>query len=159
MPIGKFGGRIYIPVYQNRKEVCFTTRSIQVKGHAKYTHCYDDKSIVPIKDCLYGLDDCKNDHVVLVEGVTDVWNIGTDTVCMFGKTLSDIQKRLLVKKFKTIFVLLDPDAFKQAKQIKAKLAPYRKTICLALKDKDPGELTKQEVYELLNEINKLKGKQ
>jgi len=154
MPIGDYGGRIYIPVVINGKTVSFTTRTIaDIKP--KYIHCPDHESIVPVKDCLYGIDHCKNNYVIMTEGVTDVWRIGDNSVALFGKTLSDKQLYTTVKKFTKIFIMLDPDALIQAKKIQQKLSPYRKTLIVSLKDKDPGDLTPKEMTETLKSIRRL----
>jgi 5S rRNA maturation endonuclease (ribonuclease M5) len=155
LPIGQYGGRIYIPVIQNRREVAFTTRALNAE--AKYKHSKDFVSICPINTCLYGIDDCQEDFVIVCEGVSDVWNFGANTVAIFGKSVSLEQLKVLVKQFKTIFILLDPDAYDASKKLKQKLSPYRKTINLVLKDKDPGELNIEERIELLQQIYKLKG--
>lgn len=154
MPIGDYGSRIYIPVIVNGKTVSFTTRTI-ADTKPKYIHCPDHESIVPVKDCLYGIEYCKNSHVIMTEGVTDVWKIGDDSVALFGKTLSEKQLYTTIKKFTKIFIMLDPDALPQAKKIHQKLSPYRKTLIVSLKDKDPGDLTPEEINETLKSIRRL----
>jgi DNA primase len=67
---------------------------------------------------LYGLPAALNTAgpVVVVEGVTDVWRLGTNAVAIFGKTLSMNQRDLILRHFacREIVVFLDADATQDA---------------------------------------------
>lgn len=140
---GNLGGRLIIPVYENGQLVSLTGRSMNTKP--KYRNLEDEKSIIPIRDCLYGYDFCKQDFVVVVEGVTDVWRMGDNCVGLFGKTMSIAQMHKLIKTFRFIFILLDPDAVVSSKKIADSLRPYRRVFNLLVDGSDPGDYTWEDV--------------
>ena len=148
---GEYADRIYIPVIENGKVISFTARALNEKP--KYKHCSDQRSVVPIPETLYGLDNCIFTHVVLCEGVTDVWRLGENAVAMYGKALSDKQLLKLMKRFKNIFIALDPDAQDKVEQIYQKIRPYRNAYKVFLKDKDPGEFNPTEISVFWNLIH------
>jgi hypothetical protein len=143
---GMFGGRIIIPVYENRQLVSLTARSLN--SEPKYLNLKDEKSIMPIRDCLYGYDFCNQDFVLVLEGVTDVWRMGDNSCGLFGKTMSTAQKHKLIKKFRFIFILLDPDAVASSKKIADQLRPYRRVFNLLVDGSDPGDYTWEEAQKV-----------
>lgn len=69
-------------------------------------------------DVLYNVDWAKNfDTVVVTEGVMDCVRVGKQGVATFGKHVSDNQKRMLLSLWKTIVLLLDPDASKSQTEL------------------------------------------
>lgn len=50
---------------------------------------------------------------VVVEGPTDVWRFGAMSGCVFGNTVTDMQRRRLLSAFggRTLVLLLDPEEF------------------------------------------------
>jgi len=67
---------------------------------------------------LYGLPQASltEGPVILVEGVTDVWRLGSHAVAIFGKSLSAQQRSLLTAHFhrRPIIVMFDLDAQREA---------------------------------------------
>lgn len=63
------------------------------------------------KELLYNVDWAKKfDTVVVTEGVFDCIRVGRQGVATLGKLVSDYQKKMLVSLWRTVVLLLDPDA-------------------------------------------------
>lgn len=103
----KYPYRIIIPIYFNSKLVTYQTRGIT--KDTKYINCLPNKEIIPIKETLYNLDNCKEDFIVVTEGVFKVMKLGDNSCCTYGKNFSNIQIKLL-SKYKKVFVYFDPDS-------------------------------------------------
>lgn len=145
--------RIIIPITYKNKTVTYQGRDWTGKSSKKYLACLPDLESKPIKHVLYGIDKCEGrKEVELVEGVTDVWNIGIGSVACFGIKYVQEQVRLLLK-FERVGLMFDPEP--QAKQQARMIARYLQdhgieTLWRRLpKGKDPGELTEQEKTEVL----------
>lgn len=91
-------GRIIAPVVLNGVQVGWQGRYVgelnwKASGVPKYLHFF------PKSRTLYGIDEQADEpHVVLVEGVTDVWRYGRGAVCGFGKKLSPHQAGMLAAR-------------------------------------------------------------
>lgn len=71
---------------------------------------------MPKRLFLYNHDNARRyGSVVVVEGVTSVWKIGGPTVAIFGKSLSQQQRRLLLEWNSVVFMLDNDDVTAQAK--------------------------------------------
>lgn len=96
------------------------------------------------------------DHVVVCEGVTDVWRVGPAGVCLFGKSASSEQLRLLKEGWssKEICLLLDPDAYKETELLYEKLKESCKKVCIVkLPDgiKDAALMDADDLQQLIKE--------
>lgn len=114
-------GRIIIPIWFKGKYAGWQSRRIGdgLKGAKYITAPGMKKSRV-----IYNYDNAVlQDHVVICEGVTDVWRVGSAGVCLFGKTISEEQLRLIKEGWsdKDICLLLDPDAAKETAKLFDKL--------------------------------------
>ena len=112
----KFSGRAVIPVHDSEgKRVANIARATQdwmnpkylfTDGFQKTNYLYNHHRAIPYaqqKSCLF-----------IVEGQGDVWRMFesgvNNCVGVFGKSLSDAQKKLLLKSgVTTLVILLDPD--------------------------------------------------
>ena len=127
---GRWKNRIIIPVYQNGKLVSWTGRSILDKAVLKekqmprYKNLSIEESVVNIKECLFNIDNCKKDTVVMVEGSFDVMRLGDDFCCSMGTELTQNQISELFHRFRKIFVAFDnePEAQKKARKFGLQLA-------------------------------------
>lgn len=131
--------RIIIPIWYKWRIVSFTSRDITGKSELRYFHCPVDKSIIAPKHCLYNIDSVKKgEAAIIVEGVTDVWRIGSGAVAIFGITMIDEQVEMLIeKKLKKAYVLLDANALSEARKLQKNLRaiiPYVKVISLDIGD-------------------------
>jgi len=147
---GRYAGHIVFPITdQNNKLIYFVTRSIYEKT---YFNCPGPNSHV--------FFNYKNqEHIVLTEGIFDALAVGTDGVALLGKILKKQQFKILKNsppKYLTVF--LDADAFKDANTIAEKLESYVQHIRIAAppRDKDPGNLSKAELNDILEDAWYLK---
>ena len=102
------------------------------------------------REVLYNVDWAKQfDTVVVTEGVFDCVRVGRQGVATFGKGVSDAQRKMLTSMWKTIVLLLDPDAEKAQEDLARSLtAPGGPRIVkVALEGyKDAGECPRDELW-------------
>lgn len=119
--LGKPGPQPYLAGWQAR-EVCPELRPALFP---KYMNSQGFKK----SQVLYGLPQAlkATGPVVITEGVTDVWRLGGNAVALFGKSLSDAQRRLLLKHFgsRPLVIFLDDDAQSEAAALQASLREGR----------------------------------
>lgn len=107
---GFYKHSIIIPIIYNREIVSFTSRDITGMRPSRYISCPLDKSIISIKETLYGIDEV-NESCVVVEGPFDKWRIGDGVVASMSKVITRKQiLQLIEKKVKNIFILFDSEA-------------------------------------------------
>jgi hypothetical protein len=119
-----FAYRIFIPVYWNGKKVSYQARDVTGKALQKYLFCPSEVMRVNPKEILYCSPEAfYKPWVVVVEGVTDVWRLGTASVATFGIQFKKAQVRLLSEAFKRVYINYDPEpqALTQAHKLKAEL--------------------------------------
>jgi 5S rRNA maturation endonuclease (ribonuclease M5) len=121
---GYWSFRIIIPIIINNRIISYQGRSIFSKekclelGIERYQTLEIEKSIVNAKHTFYGIDECKNDWVVLVEGPFDRWRLGPNNVLSsLGTSTSEQQIILLAERYKKVIFLFDNE--KEA-QLRAK---------------------------------------
>jgi hypothetical protein len=113
---------------------------------------------MPKSRLLYNLQNAikADGPLVIVEGIFDAWAVGSNAVALFGKTLSDAQRQLIVRhaRGRSVVVWLDSDAqddaVKLAGQVRASLrsAQARNPVLVATCPpgvKDPGECPQSRV--------------
>ena len=149
-PVGEYKLRLFIPVFLNGRMVSYTTRDVTNKAHVPYIHCPQEKSAVLIKHTLYNIDSVQ-DTAIVVEGVTDVWRIGSGSIASFGVNLT-IQQIKTLTKIKRIFILFDNDAKKQAEKLAATLSAFTETIILDLPSGDPADLPQSDINQLRQQV-------
>jgi len=148
--IGPFMKRIIIPIFVNGRMVCFTSRDITEQADIRYKTCSIEESEIPIKETLYGIDKCKGKKTIVVEGPMDVWRMGPGTVSTYGTQYTNKQLEILIKRFKTVYVMFDPD---EAGQIASEKLYHELTGfgidsgIITLDGKDPAELSLEEIKE------------
>lgn len=107
------------------------------------------------KEMLYNIDWAKKyDTVVVTEGVFDCIRVGRQGVATLGKLVSDYQKKMLVSLWKTIVLLLDPDAKEtQNDLVKDLTIPGGpKVVPVTLQGyKDAGDCPRDELWRQINE--------
>jgi hypothetical protein len=85
--------RLLIPVIQGRRLVGFQLRRLADKEKDPYKYL---NSHLKKARCLYNRDVAMYcPDVILVEGVTDVWRIGANSMALFGKELNEYQRHML----------------------------------------------------------------
>ena len=112
------------------------------------------------KDCIYGYDTIVGDSAVLVEGPTDVWNLGPGTGGLFGLKYTENQIKLLHKrKLKRVVLFFDNEEKAQAiaKKLAFELGSFIPEVLILEPDDeidDPGSMTKEQVRKLWNMVNR-----
>lgn len=146
--------RIFIPVTLRGTVVSWTTRSIQdnpdsstlSKNLRRYVNAKPEEESVPIKSLLYG-EDLSRHAIIVVEGPTDVWNIGPGAVATLGVSYTTAQVRR-ISRFPLRVVCFDneKEAQKQAAKLCEELSLFPgRTVRVELDAKDPGSATQKEI--------------
>jgi len=104
---GEWKNRIVIPIYFRGKLVSWTSRTILPDRQPRYKNLANELSIIDPKRTLFNIDNCRSEHVALLEGPFDVMRFGDDGICGFGITLTRAQVMLLSDRFKKVYVLFD----------------------------------------------------
>jgi DNA primase len=153
---GAFAYRIIIPIFINKKLVCFTSRDITGRQPDRYKHLSNMQAIIPAKQCLYNLDSA-DENILLVEGCLDVWRIGAGAVATLGTSVSTEQIALLrSRNFKKVFILFDSAEKDSAAPAKAdrlagKLSAFIPVVeVLYLKHGDPADIKNDDSNKLKN---------
>jgi len=157
---GKWKNSIIIPVYKDKKLINFLGRCWDKNSKVRYNICPNEKAVLNIHKTLYNIDSIKigQDLLVLVEGVFDCLKVGLNiAVASFGTEVSQEQRNLLIGlKPKKLIILADndlnnPNTIKKAQKLCDYLSPFSiiKCIKVPFKGKDPADLDKEELANLL----------
>jgi len=153
--IGKYKFRILIPIFENRQMVSFTARDITDRSDIKYRDLQPEKSIIPVKKCLYNIDKAGK-NVVIVEGASDVWRIGSGAVATMTTQYSNSQiDKLLEHEIKSAFIMYDGEelATQKAYNLADRLSGFLDYVeVIEIEDGDPGELTSADIKHLRKEL-------
>lgn len=158
-PIAKLDGidyshRILAPIYWDGKQVSFQTRDITGRHPAKYMACPEDRELIKHKHILYGRQQDWEDTGICVEGITDVWRLGTKAFATFGIKYTRRQLRHIAASFKRVFIIFDDEsqAQKQAKELVSELN-FRGVEAINITiNGDPGDLSEKEARDLIKKI-------
>lgn len=147
--------RIYIPITFKNTPVSWTTRSISPKAKQRYISASAAQESMNHKYLIYGAEYCHH-SIVIVEGPTDVWNIGPGAGALFGTAFSGAQVRKLVD-YPHRYVCFDnsADAQTRAKDLCSQLSVFpgvTENVCLDAED--PGSASRKEIA-LLRQAAKL----
>ena len=146
--------RVIIPIMYDEKLVAFTARTV-CDVDPRYLHCPNDDAVIPVKQCVYNLD-LVTDHIMICEGPTDVWRLGTGAVATFGTKFTNRQINMMRKKgVERATILFDPD--RSGRENAERMAVAFDMLGIdcqiyKLRDRDPGDLTDDEAQDLRREI-------
>ena len=152
--INKFQLRIIAPIYVNGVCKSFVARDSTGRARAPYLNCPNEKALVDTRDLLYNIDHADSPDVLVVEGITDVWNIGDDTVATLGIKYTPMQV-LSLTKYRRCFILFDaePQAQEQALKLSYDLnTVVHEVIVLELPIGDPADLSEDDVKALRKQV-------
>lgn len=156
-PTSYWMNRIIVPITKRNKLITFTSIDIASNSFLRYRHLSDEKSIISIKHCLFGLEFIKNNTTCcLVEGIFDQFRIGDGAVCGFGIKITPEQKQLLTK-FNKIVIAFDGDApgRQGAEEIANDISVFSDVEILDLPDGiDPDKLNKEDIRYIRNKIGR-----
>ena len=149
--VGQYKFSVIIPYYSYKTPLTFIARHVK---HKIYCNCPIEKSVQDPKNLIYNYDSCKETALV-VEGVTDVWNIGDGCVATAGSKFTPRQVELL-SEFSRVYILFDPEdeAQENAEKLGYLLSAHVPTVerlDLGV-DHDPAELPQDDVKVLRNQI-------
>ena len=145
--------RIIIPIIVNGVVVAFQGRTV-IDDKIRYKTSKNEESIIPAKNILYNMDNCKGRYAVIVEGAFDAMRIGDGVVATLGTGMTQAQKELIYEKYDEVTFLFDPvyEAQKRAEEHGNDLAALGVTvnICNMEWEHDPGSLTEEEIKKVRN---------
>jgi len=150
--IGRYKFRIIIPIYEQRRLVSFTSRTIIKTEPKKYLNPQPGEYAISPKQCIYNIDSVKKD-CLLTEGPADVWRFGNGAVAIIGLAFTRRQIIILKeKKIRNLFIMMDSERQAQivAEDIYRLLRPYVKNaeIVESNHKKDLGDFTRKEAKKL-----------
>jgi len=144
--------RLMIPIFYNYKIVNYVGRDVTGKQE-RYLNMKNEDAVIGLKNTLYNLDNAaKEDKVIVVEGIFDVWRGGDGFVATFG--ISFTKKQILhLLEFDRIYIMFDcEDAVQEkAKELGKILSGFSKKVSvidLQLRDKDFADLSPEEVKDI-----------
>ena len=148
---GLYGNRIIVPSYDSDGNLNYFVGRDIYSGGMKYKN-------PPISKDIIGFDLFINwdEPIVLCEGVFDAMAIKRNAIPLFGKTIpKKLMKKIYEKQVKTIYILLDSDAYWDS--IKMTDVLMRNGIdvqLIKLKDKDPSEMGFKKVIDVIKQSSK-----
>jgi hypothetical protein len=152
--------RLLIPILQRMRTAGWQARII---GQGKYEHSHKKKYIFPggskKGEWIYNMDTALYEvDITLVEGVSDVWRVGSGGIALFGKKPSSVQYQIMSYLWKvagSCVICLDKDAQKEAKKVHEhllKMKTFPDGISVLVLDKgDPADYNPREISQLLQE--------
>jgi DNA primase len=143
-------GRLYIPVTYRQELVGWQCRAIAPNVEPKYFNAPGMKKSA----LLYNYDQAQSQpYVIVVEGVPSVWRLGKAAVCLFGKTMSYQQQKLIARTWagKPVFLLLDHDAKHELDRATTTLSNMSVNVVpVELPDeRDPADYSSADIGDLL----------
>jgi len=153
--LGDYKFRIIAPIYLENNLISYQGRDITGKALLRYKACSKENEVIYHKHSLYGIDLITNGCALIVEGVTDVWRLGTGAICPFGIEYTKEQVLLIARKCKTVFILFDNE---EGAQEKAQKLAWELS-CLGVSafvvtgiSTDPGALSEKEAESIIKEL-------
>ena len=147
--------RLLAPIKHKGKMVSWQTRDLTNKSKAKYITCPKNREKMEHKHILYNAPDEQN--IVLCEGIFDVWKVflsGYPATCCFGVEYTNEQLKKLTY-YENVYLFFDPDkpGKKQGKLLLNRLifAGVNCTLIKTDNTKDPGDMTKKEIKQILTQ--------
>ena len=143
---GLYTNRIIVPSYDCEGNINYFVGRDIYSGGMKYKN-------PPISKDVIGFDLFINwdEPIVLCEGVFDAMAIKRNAIPLFGKTIpKKLMKKIYEKQVKTIYILLDSDAIKDAIKLTDKLMKNGINVYFVkLKDEDPSDMGFKKVINLI----------
>ncbi len=144
-----FRWRIIIPIIMDREIVTYTGRDFTQKQDPRYRNAPIEAGTILTSECVYNIDSVI-DRALIVEGPTDVWKMGNETIATLGVKFSHAQiNRILKKNLKSCAILFDSGAEGAAKLLANALGPYIPNLKVYILDgTDPGSLDSNEAHKM-----------
>ncbi len=148
-----FQYRLFIPIYMFRELVSYTGRDYTKKREPRYQHPFLEACIVPPSSCIYNIDTVK-DRFIALEGPTDVWRMGDETISLQGIETTKEQIRYLTElNIKKAVIMFDSGKEDKARKLGYALKSVVPDVKIASLDSgDPGELSDEEAVKIKQEL-------
>jgi hypothetical protein len=157
--VGDWKFRIAIPVCLDGRTVNMTGRDVTGLADKRYYSLPNQESIISLKEIFYNVDNIKGDRAVLVEGPTDVWNMGDGFIGSFGDIVTAQQlfflRRLAKEKqLGYIHIMFDdePLAQKKAREVASQISSFCNVGIIDGYGGDPGGMPRNDVDKLRKEL-------
>mgnify|MGYP003112109264 CR=1 FL=1 len=143
---GIYANRTIVPSYNSEGELNYFVGRDIYNGGMKYKNPPVSKDVIGF-DLFINWDE----PIVLCEGVFDAMAIKRNAIPLFGKTIpKKLMKKIYEKQVKTIYILLDSDAIKDAIKLTDKLMKNGINVYFVkLKDEDPSDMGFKKVINLI----------
>ena len=150
---GRYSGKIIIPSYDcNGQLNYFVSRAFYKSDSQKHKNPDVSKDII-------GFDMTINwsQPIVLCEGAFDAIAVKRNAIPLFGKIIQPaLQKKIIEKRVKDIYICLDADAIKKALDIAEKFMGEGLNVYLIeLQNQDASELGFKKINEIINNTDVL----
>ena len=150
---GLYSNRIIIPSYDVDGKLNFFVGRDFYNSKMKYRNSPTTKNIIGF-DLFINWDE----PIILCEGVFDAMTFKRNAIPLFGKTImSKLQKKIIEKKVKIIYLALDNDALEAAIKISDNFISNDIEVrMIKFKEKDPSEIGFKDLLSLIEKTNKIK---
>lgn len=150
---GRYSGKIIIPSYDFDGQLnYFVSRAFYKSDSQKHKNPDVSKDIV-------GFDMTINwsQPIILCEGAFDAIAVKRNAIPLFGKIIQPaLQKKIIEKRVKDIYICLDADAIKKALDIAERFMGEGLNVYLIeLQDQDASELGFKKINEIINNTDVL----
>jgi DNA primase len=144
-----FRWRIIIPIIMDREIVTYTARDFIGERDPRYRNAPIEAGTILTSECVYNIDTL-TDRALIVEGPTDVWKLGDESIATLGVKFSHKQiNRIIKKKLKKAVILFDTGAESAARLLANVLNPYIPDLqVFIVEDQDPGSMNINEAHKL-----------
>ncbi len=150
---GLYSNRIIVPSYDENGNLNFFV------GRDFYTSTLKYRNTPTTKDVIgFELFINWNEPIILCEGVFDAMAFKRNAIPLFGKTITNkLQKTIIEKRVKTIYLALDNDAIQDAIKISDNFINNGIDVrMMKFKEKDPSEIGFENLIGQLNQTNQTK---
>ena len=147
--------RVITPIYYNNRIVSYQGRDFTGKQNIRYATCKPENEIIHHKKILFNLDNSKQESVIVMEGVYDVFRFGDNSIATMGTSYTKEQLALLAKRYKKVYTMFDPevDAQNRAKILCSDLSMAGlETVNLLLDEGDPAEQNEETVNQIKRDL-------
>ena len=145
---GKYNNRIIIPSYDSKGQLNYFV------GRDFYSSNFKYMNPPNVAKDVIGFDLYINWSlpIILVEGVFDAMSVKSNSIPLFGKTiLPKLYKKIVEKKVKDIFIILDSDAFDDAIRMTEKFVNEGINVnFVKLNGQDPNDLGYKKMITKIN---------
>ena len=150
---GTYRNRIIIPSYDTDGILNYFIGRHFYGGKFKYRNPSISKDVVGFELFINW-----DEPIILCEGVFDAIAFKRNAIPLFGKTvMKKLQKKIIEKKVKTIYLALDTDALKDAIKISDNFINSGINVkMMRFKDKDPSDIGFKDLLNLIQKTNKTK---